>query len=292
MKVLITGNKGFVGTVTQRFFENAGLEVCGYDIMDNYDIRDIAQFERIVQEVRPERILHLAAVSRFADADKNQVLSDETNTHGTKNVALIAGKYHIPTVYSSTGSVYMPIIEEPPITEEFRALGNSEYATTKRKGELYLQKFAYPWMILRYAHLYGSEKRMHGLIGGYLDRIKFGMAPVLYGGKQSNDFCYVDDVAEANYLAITAPYDKWGQIYNIGTGEELSAEAAGDIIIKIYNEFYPKNKFKGKVEKREQRGVDPSRFVYNIDIAQRMLGFKAKYSFEEGLRKMFEILSI
>ena len=53
MKVLITGNKGFVGTVTQRFFENAGLEVYGYDIMDNYDIRDIAQFERIVQEVRP-----------------------------------------------------------------------------------------------------------------------------------------------------------------------------------------------------------------------------------------------
>src|SRR3990167_4431874 len=287
MRVLITGNLGFVGSATQKYFSILGIEVAGYDIMDGFDIRDISQFERIISELKPHRILHLAAVSRFADADKNQILADETNVSGTKNVALIAGKYHIPVVYSSTGSVYMPIIEEPPITEEFRALGNSEYATTKRKGELYLQRFAHPWIILRYAHLYGAEKRMHGLIGGYLDRIKFGMAPILYGGKQSNDFCYIDDVAEANYLAIIAPWDKWNHIYNIGTGEELSAEEAGDTVIRVYNEFNPKKKFKGKVEKREQRGVDPSRFVYDVSKAERMLGFRAKYKFEAGLREMF-----
>jgi len=281
MKVLITGNKGFVGTVTEQFLVSFGFDVTGYDIMEGWDIRDPRQLETRIQEIKPDRILHLAAIARFADADKDPLLCYETNVMGTMNVSAIAAKYHIPVVYSSTGSVYMPITQEPPITEEFSAYGNSVYGCSKYVGEQYIKKYGNPYIILRYAHLYGKEKRMHGLIGGFLERIERGLAPTLYGGKQSNDFTYITDIARANYLALLAPWDKWHQIYNIGTGEEITAEEAGQSVCKIAG-------YKGKVEKKEGRTVDPEHFVYDTSKAERMLNFKAEYSFEAGLRDMFE----
>lgn len=280
MKVLITGDRGFVGTETVRYFRERGIDVIGYDIMDNMDIRDAAQFESIVIQYRPNRILHLAAIARFSEADKDQQLCYQTNVAGTVNVVAIAQKYHIPLVYASTGSVYMPINLPPPITEEFPAIGNSTYGCSKSIGEDYVQKHT-PHIILRYAHLYGKEKRYHGLIGGFVSRIAFGMAPILYGGKQSNDFTYIEDIAEANYLAINAAWDKWNQIYNIGTGEELTAEEAGKIICKVTG-------YKGKIEKREQRTVDPERFVFDCSKAEKMLGFKARFNFELGIKEMFK----
>jgi UDP-glucose 4-epimerase len=198
---------------------------------------------------------------------------------GTMNVSAIATKHHIPVVYSSTGSVYMPIKSEPPLMETDPAIGNSVYGCTKALGEKYIQD-CNPHIILRYAHLYGKEKRHHGLIGGFMDRINRGLAPTLYGGKQSNDFTYIRDVARANLLALTAPWDAWNQSYNIGTGEELTAETAGGIICSHAG-------FKGDIEVKEQRGVDPERFLFSVAKAEAMLGFSYEYSFEEGLKEMF-----
>jgi len=281
MHILITGHLGFVGSETKKYCEEQGLEVSGFDIMkDGNDIRDIERLREVVARKQPDRILHLAAIARFAEADANQILADETNVRGTENVAKVAAEFKIPVVYASTGSVYMPIKGVPPITEEFAAVGNSEYGTDKRKGELYIQKHVHPWIILRYAHLYGKEKRYHGLIGGFLARIEKGIAPTLYGGKQSNDFTYIKDVARANFLAVTAPWDKWNQIYNIGTGEELTAEEAGALVCKMTG-------YKGEIKKEEMRTVDPMRFVFDVSKASRMLGFTAEFPFEKGLEDMF-----
>lgn len=280
MKILITGNLGFVGTETQKLLEKEEHEVVGYDLMDGYDIRDKAQLERVCREQNPDRILHLAAIARFADSDANPQLANETNVIGTKNIAEIAAKYHIPVVYSSTGSVYMPILNmDGTIKEDWRAVGNSVYGCTKYMGETYIAQVN-PHIILRYAHLYGKEKRMHGLIGGFLDRINRGLAPTLYGGKQSNDFTYIKDIAMANMKALIAPWDKWNQVYNIGTGEELSAEEAGKIVCKFAN-------YNGEIEIKEGRSVDPQRFAFDCSKAEVMLGFKAEYAFADGLKDMF-----
>ena len=279
MKILITGNRGFVGSETERLLKDNDHWVVGFDLMDGFDIQDYDQLCDVIHEEQPDRILHLAAVARFADADKDPMLAFETNVDGTRNVVDVAEAHHIPLVYSSTGSVYMPIQEKPPIKETFNCKGNSVYGCTKYLGELYVKSHT-PHIILRYAHLYGREKRMHGLIGGYLDRIERGLAPTLYGGKQSNDFTYIKDVARANMLALTSPWDKWNQVYNIGTGEELTAEKAGEIICELTG-------WKGGVEKKEGRTVDPEHFVYDTTKAEQMLGFKAEYNFRAGLTDMF-----
>lgn len=281
MKILITGNRGFVGAETQKLLEAEGHEVVGYDLMDCFDIRDKSQLREVVQKERPQRILHLAAIARFADADKDPKLAFETNVVGTRNVAQVAAENHIPIVYASTGSVYMPITDfTGAIKEDWPAKGNSVYGSSKFAGECYVRECT-PHIILRYAHLYGKEKRMHGLIGGFTERIQRGLAPTLYGGKQSNDFTYIKDIARANYIALTAPWDKWNQAYNIGTGEELTAEQAGKDICKALG--WPED----KVEIKEARTVDPERFWFDCSKADRMLGFKAEYSFAKGLEDMF-----
>lgn len=299
MKILITGSKGFVGSETVRYIESwnpelpplsygtyylggqeSPFEILEYDLMNQGDIQDIDQLERIVASYSPDRILHLAAIARFSDADKDPKLAFETNVLGTKNVVDVCKKYHIPLVYASTGSVYMPIHGEPPITEEFEAKGNSIYGCTKYMGELYVKEHT-PHIILRYAHLYGREKRGHGLIGGFLARIERGLVPQLYGGKQSNDFCYIKDVARANFLALTASWDKWNQVYNIGSGEELTAEEAGKLVCQVA-------KYTGEIDIKEGREVDASRFVYDTSKAEQMLGFKSTYNFKRGLEDMFQ----
>lgn len=281
MHILITGDKGFVGTETTRLLVKEGHYVIGYDLMDGFDIRDIKQLEEVIKERKPDRILHLAATARFSEADKNPILAFQNNAWGTMNVAKIADKYHIPLVYSSTGSVYMPIEGTPPITEEFKARGNSVYGCTKYLGECYVRQFQNPWIILRYGHLYGAEKRFHGLIGGYVSRISRGLAPTLYGGKQSNDFAYVKDIAVANLKALIADYDKYYQVYNIGTGEEILTEDAGKMVCEVMG-------YGGEIVNIPMREVDPLRFVYDCTKAEQMLEFKARYSFKEGLKDMFE----
>lgn len=276
---MITGDKGFVGTATKELLKEH--VILGYDLMDGKDVRDAAQLESFIQENAPEKILHLAAIARFSEADADPKLAHETNVLGTRNIAMIAGKYHVPVVYASTGSVYMPITQEGKITEDFNVCGNSVYGVTKYLGETYIKQYAHPYIILRYAHLYGKEKRHHGLIGGFIARISRGLKPTLYGGKQSNDFTYIKDVARANVLALTAPWDVWNQAYNIGTGEEITAEDAATLICQAAG-------YEGEIETKDQRTVDPQHFVYDTTKAERMLNFKAEYDFKAGLEDMFK----
>lgn len=283
LKVCVTGHLGFVGSETKRYFEEKGLEVVGYDIMEGNDIRNIEHFKQFCIANQPDRILHLAAIARFSEADADPKLALETNVMGTGNVAAVSGQLGIPVVYSSTGSVYMPISGTPPITEEFKTAGNSIYGCTKLFGEEYIKDQSSIWIILRYSHLYGKDKRYHGLIGGFLNKIETFMKPQLHGGKQSNDFMYVKDVARANYCAVTATPDNWRQVYNIGTGEELTAEAAGKIICD-------KAGYDGDIEITEARGVDPERFVFSTFKAENMIGFKAEYDFADGLADMFRLI--
>lgn len=279
MKVLVTGSKGFVGAATFKILKKRKIEVIGYDFVDGFDVCDQSQLESVVQIMKPDRVLHLAAIASFNVADDNPKSAFEINVIGTKNVVAVAKMHNIPLVYASTGSVYLPITDQPPITETFRGRGNSTYGSTKYLGELYVQEHN-QYIILRYSHLYGRGKRTGGLIDSFTERIGRGLPPKIYGGKQSNDFTYIKDVAEANYCALVAPEASWNQTYNIGTGEEVSTKNAFKVLCEITG-------WTGEVIREEQRAVDADRFFFDVSKAERMLNFKARFSFEEGLRDMF-----
>jgi UDP-glucose 4-epimerase len=290
MRILVTGSSGAVGSATVSLLapsrvpfsvEDYPHEVVFYDLMNHQDIRDSEQLAACIQARNVDRILHLAAVARFADADADPMRAYSTNVLGTEVVAQQAERFSIPLVYASTGSVYMPVEQVPPITEDFQARGNSVYGVSKYLGELMVRKIRSPWIILRYAHIYGHQKAGKGLIGAFLDRMNRGLAPVLYGGRQSNDFTYIDDIATANLKALTAPWDAWNQVYNIGTGEELTAEDAVKQLSQVWG-------YEGPISHEPSRDVDASRFVYDVRKATERLGFTAEYSFKMGLEAMRE----
>ena len=278
--IFITGHLGFVGKHTVKHLESLGHKVVGYDLIEGNDIRD---YDKLLKMIEPDmKILHLAAVSTFFDADKDPIKVFTVNGLGTENVTRAAKEKGAErVVYSSTGSVYMPVVEDPPLTENHRAMGNSHYACAKRVGELYLLQADIPYVILRYAHLYGQGKEKEGAVGGFIDRMRRGAAPVLYGGKQSNDFCYIKDVVRANELALFTP--NINEIYNIGTGEETTTEDIFEIMRKIsgYNKEF---------DHKEQRTVDANRFFYDMSKAQKLLGFKPQWDLNKGLNDMWKLI--
>lgn len=274
---MVTGSRGFVGRATDRILGHGyGHTVLNFDILDGNDIRVKEDVEHFVLVQKPDRILHLAAIARFDEADLDPLRAHSTNVVGTANIVAAAERHHVPVVYASTGSVYMPVTLEPPITEDFPTAGNSVYAVTKMLGEELVMAGSMPWIILRYAHLYGPEKRYHGLFGNLISRMERGLSPQLFGGGQSNDFTYIDDVARANRLALEAEFDAWNHAYNIGTGEEISASVALKVAMKAFGST-------ADIEYLDSRSVDASRFVYDVSKAARGLGFTAEFGLAEGL---------
>ena len=191
-RIVITGDMGFVGKHTAKALVDKGHDVVGYDIIDGFDLLDYQQLCSVIH--KGDKVLHEAAIARFADADKDPLLAYRVNVQGTENVVRACAKKGAERlVYASTGSVYMPIDREMPITEDFQVRGNSIYGCSKCVAEKIVQQGKTPWIILRYAHLYGEGKIGHGAIGGFIDKMQKGQSPVIFGGQQSNDFCISAD---------------------------------------------------------------------------------------------------
>lgn len=289
-KVIVTGAAGFIGTHTCDFLRTKDIPVYGYDIKTPKSGHDICNFDLLCEIIEPgDKILHLAAVSRFADAEKDPVEAWRTNVYGTAMVVQAADKMKADrVVYSSTGSVYMPLdVENVPVDE--KALmdgffsdgfggGNSVYGHTKAAAELPIRQGKTPWIILRYAHIYGIGKEW-GATGAFVERMQRGLKPTLFGGAQSNDFTSVHDIVQANYLSLFSDKKALNQVYNIGTGEELTTEHVFETMKKVF-------KYKKGFERSDKRNVDASRFVYDISKAQELLGYNPRYNLEDGLIEM------
>ncbi len=275
MKVIVTGGNGFVGSHTIKALKEKGYEVLNYDISEGYDLLNKKQLKSVIK--KGDKVLHEAAIARFADADKNPLLTYEVNVLGTKNVVEACEENLAERlVYASTGSVYMPLVKVP-ITEDDPIRGNSVYGCSKAVAEKYVQKCKIPWIVLRYAHLYGEGKIGHGAIGGFIAKMKQGLSPVIFGGEQSNDFTYIKDVVNSNILALeTENPESLNQAYNIGTGTELTTIK----VFELLREFF---KYYKEFEVVPQRGVDPQRFVYDISKARSLLGYNPQYEFIAGM---------
>jgi UDP-glucose 4-epimerase len=288
MKVVVTGANGFVGFHTVRELLNAGYNIVALDISDSklqpefgkekrckiatVDILD-KDFAHFVKQ--GDKVLHLAAVPRFELASQAPQKALRINVEGTLNIIQVCmEKKAERLVYSSTGSVYsrkaaVPIREDAPREPD------SVYGLTKKQAEDWLFYFGdrLPYVILRYGYIFGKGKDW-GAVGAFLRLLHEGKRPVVFGGRQTNDFVYIKDVVQANRLALETEHTR--QAYNIGTGRATSIKDVCELCIKAM-------KSPLTMELKPAREFDFPVFVYDIAKAQTLLKFDPKWNLYDGI---------
>jgi len=178
-----------------------------------------------------------------------------------------------------------------PASEEKPLFPTSIYAITKKtQEEMCLEigrAYKIPTVSLRYFNVYGPRQSLSnpytGVIAIFLSRIKNDKPPLIYeDGKQSRDFIYVLDIVQANILAMEkkqADYD----FFNVGTGRKYTILDVAKTISYLYN----KEELSPKILNRFRAG-DIRHCFADIKKIYEKLGFKPKFSLEEGIKKLIE----
>jgi len=251
MKYAVTGGAGFIGSNLVKNLVERGNEIIVIDnlntgkkknVKKNFkkinffevDIRDFSTIEDIMKNV--DGIFHEAALASVQDSFRIPDKFFDVNVKGTENIFKIGKKLGIKVVYASSSSVYGNPISIP-IKENDDKNPLNPYAKTKLENDKMAEKYAKNGLKvigLRYFNVFGpgQSKEYAGVIKLFLERIQQGLSPLINGdGLQVRDFVYVDDVVNANMLAMESNID--GKFFNIGTGTTISVLDLANMIIKF-----------------------------------------------------------
>ncbi|HIO51896.1 MAG TPA: SDR family NAD(P)-dependent oxidoreductase [Pelagibacteraceae bacterium] len=251
MKYAVTGGAGFIGSNLVKNLVERGNEIIVIDNLNTgkkknvkknlkkinffeVDIRDFSTIEDIMKNV--DGIFHEAALASVQDSFRIPDKFFDVNVKGTENIFKIGKKLGIKVVYASSSSVYGNPISIP-IKENDDKNPLNPYAKTKLENDKMAEKYAKNGLKvigLRYFNVFGpgQSKEYAGVIKLFLERIQQGLSPLINGdGLQVRDFVYVDDVVNANMLAMESNID--GKFFNIGTGTTISVLDLANMIIKF-----------------------------------------------------------
>lgn len=173
-----------------------------------------------------------------------------------------------------------------PFNETMREEPLSPYGVSKRSGELYLnyyrEQYGIPYVVLRYANVYGPRQNPHGesgVIAIFSEMIHQGNTPVINGdGTHTRDYVFVSDVVRANVLALETSFV--GAL-NIGTQTEISTN---EVFAKVVSEFGVAMDASHGPERPGEQVT--SSLAYQK--AKEVLNWEPKVQFDEGVRKTIE----
>lgn len=310
-KVLVIGGAGFIGGfVVSELLKHPVGKVVIYDNftrgkMENIqeslkdprcelfpfggDIRDVDVLDKAMEGV--DYVFHLAAMWLLHCKDFPRT-AFEVNVGGTFNVLEACVKHKVKKlIYSSSASVYGDAVEVP-MTEDHPFNNRNFYGATKIAGEAmctaFHDRYGLSVIGLRYMNVYGPGQDQHAVYSGVvpimLNKIAANESPIINGdGSQAYDFIYVEDVARCNVQALLADVE-YG-FYNVGTEVQTSIKTLCDTILLLKGSDL-------KVIYKPYAPDDARQFVQNRigsrKKAEKELGFKFKYSLEEGLQKLIE----
>jgi UDP-glucose 4-epimerase len=306
-KILVTGGAGFIGShIVDRLIED-DLDVIVIDdlhtgslanISDHRekknfhlaegDIRDINLVRKTLKDV--DIVFHEAAQANVALSVKDPIATNQINVEGTLNLLKASCDLNVKRfIFASSGAVYGPT-KSPQKKEDDSLNPTSPYGVSKLAAENYVRVFQRLYglktVCLRYFNVYGPRQRVdvHGSYGGvisiFINRILQNMSPIIYGdGEQTRDFIYIDDVVEANMLAMNSENGA-GEAFNIGTGKSISINQVAGILKHIMN--------KENLEDihTEPRPTDIKHGYADISKAKSILGYEPQFSIEEGLTEL------
>jgi UDP-glucose 4-epimerase len=301
VRILVTGGAGFIGSnVTDRFVAD-GHEVAVLDDLSTgfrefvnprarfyeVDIADANALDRAIAEFRPDIVDHHAAQIDVRKSVTEPRRDATTNILGSLALLESSTRHAVrKVIYASTGGALYGEGRVLPATEDHPVNPEAPYGASKHAVEhyLYLWKLLHglDYTVLRYPNVYGPRQNPHGEAG--VNAIFIGLMleekrPRIFGtGEQVRDYLYVDDVVDANVLALERGS---GEMVNIGTG-------VGTSVNDIFRELKAQMGFQEEPIYEDPRPGEIQRIYLDASRAKQVLGWAPKVTFAEGLRRTIE----
>jgi len=298
--VLVTGGAGFIGSHLVDRLVGMGHRVLVVDDLSTGKLRNLPRgvnfyhtsvnhptINDIFQKESPNIVFHNAAQISVSSSVRDPVKDAETNVSGTIRLIEASRRYGVDKfIYSCTGGALYGDPESNPCTEDHPIRPLSPYGLSKWVGERYLDLYRRSYRLnytsLRYGNVYGPRQDPHGeagVIAIFASAMLEGREPRIYGdGEQERDFVYIEDVVEANILAL-----KEGVVgpYNIGTGIGTTVNRIAQILSEIF-------KSRRKPTHAPSRLGDVQRISLDYSKAKREMGWEPQVTIREGLQRTAE----
>ncbi len=294
-KYLVIGGAGFIGSHLSDRLLNLKNQVT---ILDNLstgkkkninpkakffkaDIRNLKQILPYFKNI--DGVFLLAALPQVEYSINYPRESNENNLNGTLNVLVASQQAKVKKIVYSSSSVIYGNTKKTPIKEIFKSNPLSPYALQKLAGEEYCRLFSLihnlETVSLRYFNVYGTRMNNKGayinVISIFINQLTKKQPLTITGnGKQTRDFVHINDVVEANILAMNSKKTKQGEVINIGSGKSYS-------INKIANMFSSKIKY-------ITRRLEPYKTLADISLAKKLLNWEPKVKLKQGIKEIIK----
>ena len=300
MKILVTGGAGFIASHIVDAYINAGHNVAVVDNLSmgfernintkakffKMDIRS-EELQSMFAEFRPDVVNHHAAQMDVRKSVANPMYDAEINILGGINLMECCKEYGVKKfIFASTGGAIYGEQDYFPADELHPQRPLSPYGIAKLTAEKYLfyykEVFGLNYTALRYANVYGPRQSTMGeagVVAIFASKMLNCEQPIINGdGLQTRDYVFVEDVVQANVLALN---DARTTEYNIGTRIETNVNELFHAIKKMCNSNVAEKN--GEAKAGEQK-----RSVLSAKRISEQLGWKQTVDFQEGLKRTVE----
>ena len=310
-KILVTGGGGFIGSNLCEYLLGMDCDVVCLDNFSTGREENLAafeahpRFELVIGDIRRpddcreacegvDYVLHQAALGSVPRSIRNPILTNEVNVSGFLNMLAAARDAKVKRfVYAASSSTYGDS-EMLPKVEAVIGKPLSPYAVTKYVNELYADVFARVYKLdcigLRYFNVFGRRQDPEGayaaVIPKFVRQLMRHESPIINGdGTYSRDFTYIDNVLQANYLALTTQNaEALNTVYNVACGASTTLNQLVDYLKEYLSAFDPEIARIEAVHAPNRVGDIPHSLAA-IDKARKLLGYNPRYSMQQGLKE-------
>ncbi|HEY0060992.1 MAG TPA: SDR family oxidoreductase [Telluria sp.] len=313
---LVTGAAGFIGSNLVEALLKLGQQVTG---LDNFatghqrnldEVRELvgarawANFRFIEGDIRKlgdcvaacegvDFVLHQAALGSVSRSIQDPITTNDTNVTGFLNMLTAARDAKVRRfVYAASSSTYG---DHPDLPKVEAVIGNplSPYAVTKYVNELFADVFGRCYgtetIGLRYFNVFGPRQDPHG---AYAAVIPQWIAALIENrdlfingdGETSRDFCFIDNVVQANLLSAMAPASAANEVYNVALNERTSLNQLHAMMRDLLSSKYP-HVASHQPQFKDFRAGDVRHSQADISKAETLLGFAPTHRIGEGMEQ-------
>jgi UDP-glucuronate 4-epimerase len=313
LNFLVTGGAGFIGShVCERLLADGHAVWTLDDLNDFYDpflkrqnlaeiqtqhklfvftqgdVADRACVDRLLQEVKFDQIIHLAARAGVRPSLEEPALYQRVNVEGTTNILEAARRSGVrKLILASSSSVYginakVPFSENDPIFHSISPYAASKLAC-EALGHVYHHVYGLDVVMLRFFTVYGPRQRPDLAIHSFARRIAAGQPIQVFGdGSSARDYTYVSDIVDG--LMACIPQTFGYEVLNLGGAQPITLSRLVELLEAALGK-------KAVIERKPNQPGDVPKTWADISKAGRMLGYEPKIGIQKGISLFVEWMS-